>query len=378
MTAFSCSPSSSSRSSCAMVSFPAPVGGTPLTIDFAPSIVFSALYGLLIPLMVYRMCGRRSRTTLLIGTLSFVVERCAIFGLRAWQSRNEKSRQESGLLDYMQISFAMGSIGIANDLVAIVRCLLVNPTYGFKRFPESPAAKTKEYVVSPPVDGTNDMPRTRFRMRRLSGILGMLYLASMIPCVIANSAFYRTLQQQYWADRVYELRLASSAIGILLAVSLFTSVLWGKRKLERISIRGVVVASVLVALITIISVYRLIVMPLRVTSLSDPVRTNTSSGKAAFYVFHVLPEWLSSVILFGAQTRKIFGTGPCGDVRSKDETEEQKMKRLDKEAKKATKKAEKAAKARAAGIDLEMNEKEVQLVEKVDLVSSPVAMWTFK
>ena len=55
--------------------FPAPVGGLVLPSDFAPSIIFAALYGLLLPLVVYRLTNRDSQTVLLIGRTIFTVER---------------------------------------------------------------------------------------------------------------------------------------------------------------------------------------------------------------------------------------------------------------------------------------------------------------
>src|SRR5258705_12860915 len=58
-----------------MVSFPVPVGGTVYPNDFAPSILFATLYGLLVPLMLYRMLQRRGRSTLLISTIAFSIER---------------------------------------------------------------------------------------------------------------------------------------------------------------------------------------------------------------------------------------------------------------------------------------------------------------
>lgn len=57
------------------MSFPTPVGGTALPADFAPSILFAVLYALLVPIMFYRVYDKRSRTTLLIGTVFFGVER---------------------------------------------------------------------------------------------------------------------------------------------------------------------------------------------------------------------------------------------------------------------------------------------------------------
>lgn len=57
--------------------FPTPVGGTLLPTDFAPSILFAVLYALLVPVMIYRAWDKRSRTTLLIGTAIFGIERYA-------------------------------------------------------------------------------------------------------------------------------------------------------------------------------------------------------------------------------------------------------------------------------------------------------------
>jgi len=66
---------------------------------------------------------------------------------------------------------------------------------------------------------------------------------------------------------------------------------------------------------------------MKVTSLTDPSSLNTSAGKAAFYILHVLPEWLASVTLFAENIRKTFGTGLGGDYRARDETPSEKEKR---------------------------------------------------
>ena len=79
----------------------------------------------------------------------------------------------------------------------------------------------------------------------------------------------------------------------------------------------------------------------RTTSLTAPSVLNSPGNKAAFYILHVLPEWLTTVVLFAYNVRKTFGTGPWGDWRWKDETEKEKQKRLKKEAKKREKAAKK-------------------------------------
>lgn len=54
--------------------FPSPVGGTILPIDFAPSLVVTILYGLLLPFFCYRLYDRKSRTLMMVGTFCFMVE----------------------------------------------------------------------------------------------------------------------------------------------------------------------------------------------------------------------------------------------------------------------------------------------------------------
>ena len=92
-------------------------------------------------------------------------------------------------------------------------------------------------------------------------------------------------------------------------------------------------------------------MWLKTTSLSAPSPLNTPVSKAAFYVFHVLPEWLASVIIFVDNIRKTFGTGLLGDWRLWDETEKERVKRLARAAKREAKR------------EAKRNEKKMQLID---------------
>ena len=74
-------------------------------------------------------------------------------------------------------------------------------------------------------------------------------------------------------------------------------------------------------------------MWIRTTSLSAPSVLNTPGVKATFYIFHVLPEWVVILMLYGDNVRKIFGTGLVGDWRRVDETDKQREKREKQEAK---------------------------------------------
>jgi hypothetical protein len=101
----------------------------------------------------------------------------------------------------MQISFGLGFIGIANDLVNLIRCLLVNATYGLERYPESPAASSKGGLLSPPPEGTPDLPKVRFWSRRFADFLGPAFLAATVPGIIANSHYSKVFDDQVQADK---------------------------------------------------------------------------------------------------------------------------------------------------------------------------------
>ncbi|PPQ99763.1 hypothetical protein CVT24_009666 [Panaeolus cyanescens] len=323
--------------------FPAPIGGTPLPdVDFAPSILFAILYALLIPLMVYRAFHRRSRTILLLGTIAFAVERIVIFALRAVQSRRESSRLSGGLATYMQVSFAVGFVSRGSDLVNLLICLLVNPTYGPETYGQSPAAQTKmdgDTTFGVPSPDTPDQPKFRFWSRRFCDIMGLVFLVPLVLGVIANSQYKGAIEKADQAKKTQDLREISVVVGLVFFLVVLFATLWCKWKQPRASKRGTIILSASCLLMIVISIYRLGVMGETVTSLDGPSNLNTTSAKALFYVFHVLPEYLFSLLTFAVNIRKIFGTGPWGDWRGNDETDKEKAKREEKERAKAAKRA---------------------------------------
>lgn len=87
---------------------------------------------------------------------------------------------------------------------------------------------------------------------------------------------------------------------------------------------------------SVVAIYRLAVMHNQTTSLTSlvPSSLNTPAAKATFYVFHMLPEWISVALLFGFNIREMFDTGLWGNWRNADETECQKERRIARAAKK--------------------------------------------
>ena len=100
-------------------------------------------------------------------------------------------RLSNGLLKYMQVSFGVGFIGIANDLVNLLRCLLVNPTFGPEKWEEAPASRTKESSFHTPGPGDDDRPKERFWVRRYSDFTNLAFMAASIPGGIGGAQFKR-------------------------------------------------------------------------------------------------------------------------------------------------------------------------------------------
>ncbi|KAG8925242.1 hypothetical protein FRC02_009812 [Tulasnella sp. 418] len=175
---------------------PAFVGGIPTKADFAPSILFCVLYGLLIIPILYRFFNQKSRVYLflLFGTIPFAIERIVVYGIRASQSHTPTSANwldqggSRGKLVYQQISFSLGFFGFATDAVPMLRCLLVNTT------------------LEDEERGSTDKPRPRFWYRRFAEVFGLVYLAASIPGIIAGGRYSKAIRDQSAADRAFQLR----------------------------------------------------------------------------------------------------------------------------------------------------------------------------
>ncbi|KAF8902943.1 hypothetical protein CPB84DRAFT_1678411 [Gymnopilus junonius] len=317
-----------------MVNIPAPVGGTALPADFAPSIVFAILYALIAPFMIYRvLLKRRSRTLLLIGTVIFSIERVVVFSLRAAQSRSEEKRFSHGLLNYMQISFGLGFIGIANDLINIIKCLMINPTYGSDMFYQSPAANTKEGVFKRPPEGTPDRPKLRFWLRRWADLLNLAFFAASLPGSIFLGQYSKTFDDQNKANSVQRFRSVSAGVALCLCILVIITAVLCRIKLHTPR-RSISFMIFIASLMSIVAIYRLSIMSIKTTSITVQTSLDEPGQKALFYIFHALPEWLAITSMVMANVRKWFGTGLAGDYLGRDWNEKQVKRYEAKQAKK--------------------------------------------
>lgn len=286
-----------------------------------------------------------------------------VFSLRAVATRREGYQTSDSLNKYQQATFGLGYIGIANDLVNLLRCAIVNPTFGHERWDEAPASISKDTHFRTPEVGEEDHPIQRRNMRTTAGWVSLAFLASNVPGIIAGTMFHKdNFGDAHKARRVASLRYASSGVALFLIAIIVVCTAWSQRNQRRACLKALYTTYALAGLTVssrpaiilphneltllveqgMVAVYRLTVMWNDVPYLeyTGPGSLTSVPAKVTFYMFHALPEWVAITGLLGLPIRKIYGTGFWGDWRAKDDTEKQIAKRR---AKQERKDAEKEA-----------------------------------
>ncbi|KAG8739498.1 hypothetical protein FRC10_005561 [Ceratobasidium sp. 414] len=230
------------------------------------------------------------------------MERIAWCIVRAVQGAHPDLRNSAGMMDYVQVTAGLGFVPVLSEATKLLRCLLVNTT-----LPEKGASQ--------------DRPGARRGYRIFCTILEFAFIAPSIPGGIAGAKYNLARTDQALADRNVglfsgvALGLGMVAILVCVAAALWIPEVDRKRCLELAGLN---------LLIVIIPIYRLCVLHIRTGNILDPL---SSSARAVFYIFHVLPEWLCISVLLGTNVRARFNTGKWGDYEMDDED---RNKRLEK------------------------------------------------
>ncbi|KAJ7225959.1 hypothetical protein GGX14DRAFT_642113 [Mycena pura] len=360
------------------MSVPALVGGIALrAYDLPAACAFAAGYGLLVPILIYRIAVRRSRTLVLCEPICFTIERTIVYSLRAVVAASPGTEAE-GLSEYMQLTFALGFIYLANTLSKLTRCVLVNST---NPPPESEAdamAQPAGASDPPPLvatdgfwkrtaqtDATAEDARLRFWFRRSSTMMTVLFLVGLTLGIVATGHIYPSTDAPH--NRFNQnMRYASTVIGLVLVLSEVTILFWASRSVPRVDQRAVRFLLCATTLLLLPACYRLGVMLQLTPDFTAPTHSalNTRGDKAAFYIVHVLPEWLVAALLAAVNVKEVCTMGLKGDFRWRDETPEERTKRWAKERARAEKKAMKKSNKKAkGGIEVEF---EMTMTAKAD------------
>ncbi|EIW83011.1 hypothetical protein CONPUDRAFT_37688, partial [Coniophora puteana RWD-64-598 SS2] len=307
--------------------FPSPVGGVPFPSDLVVSVLFALLYGLLIPVLAGRVINKHYRSTLSINTAVLAIERLIVFCLRAAQSQKPDLRTSQTLTTYIQVSIGLGYVVMVQDIVALLRCVLVNSTVGSLLHPSSPnpsiqSVSSQSHLHMADHSVVQDQPRRRFWYRRLTDFIMLLILASLLVGVIGNSRYRRAMSNPNYTQQVTQLRYASSGIALAAIITTAFVVSWAAFALPKMQKSQVMILLVLCACTATSAIYRLAVLHNDTTSLTSTASGsgNTAAEKTEFYIFHMLTDWTAGALLLLPNIKTRFGTGMWGDWRSSDES----------------------------------------------------------
>jgi hypothetical protein len=234
----------------------------------------------------------------------------------------------------MQMSFGLGSLSIVQDVAKLLRTILVNATH--PKHPYSTEGHSSSNLLIEE-EFLDDQPRSRFWARRTADFTALALLPPTFVGVAAGVQYPKTLDNESKGHQVMTLRYVSAALIVLVELTILVQCVHALVLRPRVNKKALKLLVLLTILLMCPPIYRLCTMHNTITSLltRGPGSLSDSSAKATFYVFHVLPELIASLLYFGLNIRKMFNTGLAGDVRFRDETPEEKEKRLKKEAERA-------------------------------------------
>ncbi|CAE6463621.1 unnamed protein product [Rhizoctonia solani] len=339
-----------------------PVGGIPISEDLAPSIVFAILYALLLPNIIYTFFIRKPRawSIVQISTVIFAVERIAWCIIRAVQAAHPEKQTSGGLMNYVQVTVALGFVGVSSEVIKLLRCVLVNTT-----LPENGASK--------------DRRTARQYYRHFCFFFELAFLGATIPGIIAGGQYSSARYDQSKADSNMNLLKASASVALILqAVTVLVSLV-AAFKVQEVN-RGqyssarydqskadsnmnllkasASVALILQAVMVLVSlvaafkvqevnrmrcfelagltllimsapIYRLCVLDIRTIDVFAPI---SSTDRALFYIFHLAPEWTCVSILLSTNVRARFGTGRWGDHELGETPRDKRLKKAEEDA----------------------------------------------
>lgn len=194
-------------------------------------------------------------------------------------------------MNYVQATVGLGFIGISSDMIALLRCVLVNST-----LPENGSSK--------------DRRRPRQYYRLFCYFFGLAFLAATIPGIIASTKYSSARNNQAQADSNMNLLYASTGVVFAFQVITVIITLVSAYKVKEVERERCFELAGLTLLLMVVPIYRFCVLHIRTINVFEPL---SSSAQATFYVFHLLPEWICICVLLGTNVRARFRTGRLGD-----------------------------------------------------------------
>ncbi|EJD46153.1 hypothetical protein AURDEDRAFT_184470 [Auricularia subglabra TFB-10046 SS5] len=296
------------------LSIPTPFGGVPNDADRIPSIVFALAWAALLPFVARRFIVPQRRTVLLIGACIMVVLNMTLYSIRALQAFVPSQRASRNLLVFMQGMLANGFATLTTDALPLIQAIVKNAK---KPLPDPEAATSPQQAK----------PKKKYTpFELLAIVLVVTYIA--LPGTLAGThgGLYKSaLKKQATADAVQGMRYASAVLTFIPVVVMAGVALHALFWLPRVDRAACLHFLALLSLITIMIIYRFIVMRNHISNLlyTGPGSLTSTTAKALFYVLHSLPEWIATASVVIPDTQTAFGAKPVWPGRKKQQLDAQ-------------------------------------------------------
>lgn len=283
--------STASSGSSLLTQIPAISGGIPDSTDFAPSILFTVLYFLVLPLIIYRSIQYTVPWTLIFASVRlslFAGIRIATFILRAIEAHQaQQGAQSPQIVPFVveQIFLGIGFIVLATNLVS-----LVNAHMARTDVPRSPTGLS-----------------AADRFHRVGRVMIVGLLVAVILGIVAGADYSSAISNPSVAQQSKTMRLVSSALTLVamgLAAGVCAILYVQHPQLPRASSAYLFGTA---CLVLIIPAYRISTISGSTNpTLAELLSTKT---KAEFWVLQVAVEWVALVVLSAVDIRVWFGAG---------------------------------------------------------------------
>ncbi|KAH9935360.1 uncharacterized protein B0H18DRAFT_975521, partial [Fomitopsis serialis] len=283
--------------------FPSPIGGVPNPHDLVPSVVFAVAYAITIPLAVYRLVSKSSRNVFIISTAVFAIERVIDFSFRAKEAETPSMRTTSFWVSWLQSAYAMGFIGLADDVGNIARVFLIKSTRG-------PSLN----LLSPSGAERPALPKSK---NSAAAFETMVMDARRDGMDVSEEVFVDEPMRRVWIERYGMVSLLMQNTALALG-GVYAGVYFGgttshskavTAQRTRCVPSGVAnPADGLRATQSIPALYRLAAMANYTDSLLSTAPGSLNGGTAkVFYTLHIAPEFIAGTLLLSVNVKKVYG-----------------------------------------------------------------------
>ncbi|KAG9103894.1 hypothetical protein FRC06_007141 [Ceratobasidium sp. 370] len=244
-------------------------GGIPTkSQDLAASIIFIIAYACLIPLAVFRLAKKESRSTTLIRPAIFILVRLATYVMRAVQANG----------NYGQTLFIVEQVFLLAGFPIICEAILSLLEYHITR--------------------THTSPKQGQVTQRVVRVLRLALVAALVIGIVAGTQYSSDLSDPSKLNNLRTLRNVNAGLclGIVLGVIVVVVVAHVHKNLP---VQPTIMLVFMAGCLVIAGAYRLAM----IHTTSPPLAVST---KVKFYVLLSLMEWLVTTTLFVVNARTLF------------------------------------------------------------------------